>query len=75
MTYTPSKGITIPLIRRMADLREAGLSCAAIKAVVELDHPDVSLTHDAVRYYLRRYGPACSGPVLHVADGFGPRRA
>lgn len=55
-----SKGVTVPVIRRMTELRRAGLSCPAIKAVVELDYP-VSVTVEMVRYYVRRYSGVSVG--------------
>lgn len=49
---SPGK-ITMPLIKRMRELRDAGLSCAAVAAVIELDHGE-KFTTDSVRKYAPR---------------------
>jgi hypothetical protein len=68
--YVRSRGVTMPVVRRMTDLRRVGLSFAAIKAVVELDHGGVHLTENAVRHYLRSYAPE-----VRIGRGRGPRVA
>lgn len=63
----------MPEIRRMRDLRGAGLGCAAIAAVMALDH-DLGLSARMVRYYLgadagggRRLGLAKPAPVAEAS--------
>lgn len=50
-----SYGVTVPMLRRMADLRRAGLGHAAIAAVISLDY-GVYIPKATVSYYLRRHG-------------------
>ncbi len=56
----PNK-VSIPMVRRMRDLAEAGLSCNAIAAVIELDF-GISIHEKTVRTYARptsgRFGMA-----------------
>lgn len=47
--------LTVPQIKRLTALANAGLSDAAVAAVMHLDY-GVEIRRDAVRYYRRSYG-------------------
>jgi len=46
--------VTVPMIQRMADLRNAGLSYASVAKVLALDHGE-PFNEGHVRWYLQQY--------------------
>ena len=50
------RGLTIPQIKRLVQLRRAGLSCPATATVLNLDY-GVETTPNKVRCYSRKYAP------------------